>query len=181
MKKVAKMLRISIILIFTFPLLVKPLFGQRVDAGRKYDTEVKTFIKFIVGFIRKDILNKEDTLIVRNYLCNKKMFGKGYFIEAQRPENNTILTKDELKYISQQSQSDTSEYSLKGTLFSKIKLVHNKVKYSWKMSKPIFLREYNVCVFSFSSEIIENERTVICKRINNEWSVVADWVTSAEF
>ncbi|PZX62827.1 hypothetical protein [Hydrotalea sandarakina] len=132
--------------------------------NRKNLRETKKFLKFI----RATEFNGYNFLKIENYLCNKNLFS-GVILSG----NGTYGLSNEEKIFLQKHFKDTSKYIINKHFLKNIEFVNENDSNYWKLSKPIFLRNYSICIFSFESIIKpegSEEWTYMYKKENRKWS-----------
>lgn len=155
-------MRIYLAIIFLTCCGYIKVFTQPIN--RKYIRETKKFMKFI----RAAEFKQYNLLKIENYLSNKNLF-LGVVLSG----NGTYGLSNEEKIFLQKSFKDTSKYIINKSLMKNIEFVNVNDSNYWKLSKPIFLRNYSICVFSFESIIKpegSEEWTYMYKKENRKWS-----------
>lgn len=139
-------------------------YGQYNRDSAKYKKELTHFM----GFVRDSIFKNQKILIVEDNLHNKNMFG-GTVLYGTKSHNG-ILTDAEKEEAIRQMKEDTTKYFISKTFFRSSKLIKDELTVSypvWQLSKPIFLRDYQICIFSFGSYL--SQKTFLFKKANGLW------------
>jgi len=145
-------------------VLFEKLNGQNTN-NKQYKREVNKFILFIRSSEFKDTA----ILVSRNYLCNIHMFqgmplyGKGKF----------GLSDEEKEELAKFSSIDTTKLYIDKKIIIKSKMAIDTVNQYWEFSKPIFMRSYLLCVFSFGEHFDPNfdaQKTFLYKKERGKWN-----------
>ncbi len=151
-----------------FVLICSSSFSQNNNTHR-YKKEVKSFFQYAMDSIFK----KEKVMIIDSFLCNKTMFnGTPLIIYTSEYSKNPLFTNSEINDIAAIVKTDTTKYFINNKVVPKIKFADEKNKAEWKLSKPIFFRKYQSCVFSFTSIIADTQNTSLYKKVKNKWTFV---------
>lgn len=154
--------------------------------GKVYRKETKLFLSFVRENILGNsdsayssewlcILNK-DTLYTHNYLYNKHLFPG---ISSVMP--NIVygwFTSSEKKKIVEKVFNDTAKFFFKANFINRIMIINESKNDISKLiinkficlSKPIFLRNYTLCVFSYA--IGGGSFTILCLKENGKWELL---------
>ncbi len=147
----------TILLLFLLASLSMNSFAQ---IHRKYQNE----LKFFLLFVHDSIFTKFKNLVIYPYLSNKDMFqGTVLYSEPN-------LTAEEIKLAANEIKFDTSIYFISSRLLKRAKFVENTDKKNTRLSKPIFLRNYEMCLFSFS--VADSEVVFLCKKEKGKWRII---------
>lgn len=143
-------------------LFNKNVFAQRVNS--KYKRELKKFMKFI----RTTEFKQYDTLKIYPYLSNKNLFMVSLFGTGVYG-----LTNEEKTNLIKEIQADTTKYYINKHLMKNVQFVAENQKDGWRLSKPIFLRSYLLCAFSFETPYdpdFGQQWTYLYKKEKGKWS-----------
>jgi hypothetical protein len=144
-------------------LFLSSVFNIDAQSRKHSKHEFKKFMQFIRTTEFKDT----DTLFCRNYLCNKGLF-QGMPLSGVGRDG---LSEEEKVDLINQSK-DTSKSYFNKKLMDKTVLVNGIERSCWQFSKPIFLRSYLLCVFSFAAHFDANtdyQKTFIYKKERGKW------------
>ena len=153
-----------ILLIVLFLSILVHLNAQNKN-NKQYRNEFKKFMRFI----RDTEFKNADTLICRNYLCNKQMFGGVTLFGYGR----FGLSEEEKNKFTEQARGDTSKLYISKKLMKRTMIVADTAKGYWEFSKPVFLRSYLLCAFSYGDHFDPNwdsQKTFLYKKENGNWS-----------
>jgi hypothetical protein len=131
-------------------------------------TAYKKELTYFMRFVRDSIFKSQKILIVEDNLHNKNMFG-GTVLYGTKSHNG-ILTEAEKEEAIRQMKEDTTKYFISKTFFRSSKLIKDELTVSypvWQLSKPIFLRDCQLCIFSFGSYL--SQKTFLFKKVNGHW------------
>jgi hypothetical protein len=155
--KTCKFIIITIIVYFASQTLV----SAQIKTDKQYGHELKKFMQFV----RDSVLIYRDTVYIRPYLYNKDMF-LGVVLFGRNG-----LTKQEKEDLVVGMRTDTSKYFLSQNFLKKFNFIPTQNEdYGWKISKPVFLRSYLLCAFSFGSD--GSQKTYLYKKENGKWGVL---------
>ncbi len=150
--------------IYIKPIFILFLTTIQISSYAQIKNNNKEINKFIC-FVIDSILKKEDTIFVKHYLNNKNMFVGTVLIGEG-------LTKSEIQLAIEKIHDDSSKYVLSKKIFNSVKLLqeNDTSHWYWTFSLPIFLRSYCLCLFSYGT--IESQKTILCKKENDKWSLI---------
>jgi hypothetical protein len=113
---------------------------------------------------------RNDTLLIREFLWNYHVFG-GMVLYGEISSNGLLNSNDKEELI-KMIETDTVKYFIKDNFIKKSKAVKSsKSAISLSLSKPIFLKHYQLCVISLGSP--DNNKTLLFKKgIEAEWIFV---------
>ncbi len=153
-----------------FVLVPLALIGQ---GKTKYDKESKLFL----SGIRDSFLTspkyarfiREDTLILREYLWNRGLFGA---MVVAGNITQDYLEKSDQNQLMQLVAIDTAKYYLTNNFIKKTRLVRDyDDSPCMKLSKPLFLKNFTFCVISIG-EPDQNSTFLFCRTNKNHWIFV---------
>ncbi len=170
---------IYLILLFSISLL--PILSK-AQTDTVYEKHMYEFINQI-RYSQFDY-PRTDTLLIRNFLSNKSMFSGVSFVAIKKSHPH-VLSEEEFHELSNQFHDDTTRFCLKENGIEKSKFISDNAvrklessqefreKYCtyWKISKPCFLRNYTICVFSYT--ICDSQSTLLYQKVNDKWVYVA--------
>jgi hypothetical protein len=131
---------------------------------KQYQRELKKFLQFI----RDSEFAKIDTLKCRNYLSNKNVFNAVVLYGTGKYG----LSDSEKKLFLDNKRLDTNKFYLPVKMLKRTILVSDTSKYFWSFSKPIFLRSYLLCAFSYVGRFNpddDEEVTFLYKKEKGKW------------
>ena len=153
-----------ILILMSTALFTENIFAQQVNS--KYKRELRKFMKFI----RDSEFKQYDTLKIYPFLSNKNLFIVSLFgtgVYGLSNEEKAILIKE--------IETDTAKYYINKHLMKNVQFVADNQKDGWRLSKPIFLRSYLLCAFSFQTPYDPDygaQWTYLYKKENGKWSKV---------
>ena len=170
----SKIHKILIIVVFLMP------FSVQAQEDSIYERNVYEFINQI-RYSHFDY-PRTDTLLIRNFLSNKSMFLAVPFVAFKKSHPN-FLSDTEINELIVQFNNDSIQFNLKENRIKKSKLISDSAieildkgnfreRYCsyWNFSKPCFVRNYTICVFSY--EICDEQSTILYQKINDKWARV---------
>lgn len=135
--------------------------NAQLNHGKRYKKEVFHFLQFV----RQHVINYKDTCIIRPYLCNKGLFVGTVLV------GRTGLTKQEKEVLVEAMLHDTARLYLSAKQVQGFNCkVEQTANEGWMLSKPIFLRSYTLCVFSYGNT--EQQKTFLYKKEKGQWAIV---------
>ena len=148
--------------ILTATVLLFSLTSVYAQNNIQYKREVKKFIQFV----RDSEFAEIDTLICRNYLCNKGLFSSMPLYGTGR----NGLSEDEKSILLDNARNDTNRFYIPNRMIKRSILVPDIAtsKKVWILSKPIFLRSYLLCAFSYLYD--DEVKVFLYKKENGKWS-----------
>lgn len=149
----------SLILFFLFT----SAFGQ---SNHKFIKEQKHFL----SFLRDSVFKGNDDLLVRKLMCNKNKF-TGTVLYG-KDSHKGLLTDEEINIAIKQMHDDTTCYELSPNTVKHVKLVNMNDSADYELSKPIFIRDYQFCIFSFNSLKPDTQTTILFKKEKRRWFFV---------
>jgi hypothetical protein len=174
-----------LILFPIFLLFLNPCVAQNVK--RYKEEKAKVF-----QFFQDSILTNQryfprysqlDTIFIRNYLSNDQLFvqlkanllNPDYKPKDLPPPNQLQFSQKELTSIFNKTQLDTTKESIDFLFSSKVKLNTNSPN-SIEISKPVFLRNYTLCLLSFKNlnrkrEIFGPVYNLLLVNRNGKWGI----------
>ncbi len=153
------------LLAFFFFFLVNTGIAQR---SKKYKKETLYFLNSIRFNIR---LFNIDTIRVLNYLSNTGLYE--VMVLAGDDWAKGHLGNNDRNYLIKISK-DTARYILPANSVEKAILVPYKKEQNYiQFSKPIFYKNYTVCIFSFGRMSEDgSQSTYLFKKINSKWYII---------
>ncbi|WP_298391418.1 hypothetical protein, partial [Hydrotalea sp.] len=152
-----------ILILMSTALFTENIFAQQVNS--KYKRELRKFMKFI----RNTEFKQYDTLKIHHFLSNKNLFlGMPLFGTGKYG-----LSNEEKAILIKEMETDTSKYYIKKNLMKNVQFIPDNEKDGWRLSKPIFLRSYLLCAFSFQTPYDPDygaQWTYLYKKENGKWS-----------
>ena len=131
--------------------------------------ETKNFLQYVRDSVfsqkRYMLLENKDHVLIRNYLWNKSLFGG----VALAVISSNFLTSEEINYAYNKMNDDTSKYYLPTNYIKHSKLVTETTD-CILLSKPIFIRKYKYCIFSWGTR--ESNVTLFFKKGKQSWEIV---------
>lgn len=153
---------LMIFILMSATLLNENIFAQKNNC--KYKRELKKFMKFI----RNTEFKKYDTLKTYQFLSNKNLFVVSLFGTGKYG-----LSNEEKASLTKEIEGDTTKYYINKHLMKNVQFVSENQKDGWRLSKPIFLRSYLLCAFSFETPYdpdFGQQWTYLYKKEKGKWS-----------
>ncbi len=151
-----------IITVFTFSFFCIICNAQN---SRRYEKETISFLNSVR--VNEHILSL-DTIQILNYLSNSGLY-KYLVLYGKNWAKGYLSEKDKNYFL--KLRLDTSKFFLPKNCIINANLVsYNKNQNYIQMAKPIFLRNYTICIFSYGSLNEEGfQQTYLFKKVNNDW------------
>lgn len=154
---------------FTFLFIAFFSISIDSDCQTKLDsTAYKKELTYFMRFVRDSIFKDQKILAVKDNLHNKGMFG-GTVLYGTKSHNG-ILTEAEKEEAIRQMKEDTTKYFITKTFFKNSIIIKDKSTIPYavlRLSKPIFLRDYQICIFSFGPDL--SQETFLFRKVNGLW------------
>ncbi|MEI8058799.1 MAG: hypothetical protein WCG67_01475 [Ferruginibacter sp.] len=143
-------------------------FVSLAQVDRRQIKETKNFYNAIRDSVLanpkygKFIIN--DTLLLRDYLCNKGVFG-GMVLYGDSSSLG-FLNDNDKKNLLFLIKNDTTKYYISNNFIRKSIVAPDKKEFVYlRLSKPIFFKKYTLCVFCIGSP--EGNTTLLYRKIND--------------